>query len=313
MTLEETLNSYGSKKKPFFFCINFDMTQWEVHTLKDLPSNIKYEINHNLSKSTSKYLLEKTPINKTLYKNKFLKLQEEITNGNTYLTNLTTQTNIKTKLSLDELYESSNAKFKLYFKDKFICFSPERFIKCSDNKIFTYPMKGTIDASIPNAKEKILNNIKEKAEHTMVVDLLRNDLSIVSKDVQVTKFRYCETIKAGEKELIQVSSQIQGKLSNDWHNNIGNILTSLLPAGSITGTPKKQTVQIIKDIEAHQRDFFTGIFGVFDGQNLDSAVMIRFIEQNNKNELTYKSGGGITCDSQLNNEYQEMIDKVYIP
>ena len=313
MTLEETLNLYGSKKEPFFFCISFDMTKWEVHNLKDLPKDIKYEINDNLEKSTKKSLLEKTPVSKIDYKDKFLKIQNEIENGNTYLTNLTSQTKIKTKLSLLELFENSNAKFKLYFRDKFICFSPERFIKCKDNQISTYPMKGTIDASIPNAQEKILEDIKEKAEHTMVVDLLRNDLSIVSSNVQVKKFRYCETIDAGDKELLQVSSEITGDLENDWQKNIGTIITSILPAGSISGTPKKQTLKIIDKIEEYDRDFFTGIFGIFDGQTLDSAVMIRFIEQNNNKNLIYKSGGGITSDSNIDNEYNEMIDKVYIP
>ncbi len=312
MTLKETLNSFGSKKEPFFFCINYDMSKWEVTKLSNLPNNIKFQIDDS-NKPVSKYLLNKTSISKKDYKNKFDKIQNEIRQGNTYLANLTTVTKINTKKSLNQLYDMANSKFKLFFKDEFICFSPERFIKCIDNKIFTYPMKGTIDANIPNAKEKILNDSKELAEHTMVVDLLRNDLSIVSSNVKVDEFRYCEKINAGEKELIQVSSKISGKLQKNWQNNIGDILTSILPAGSITGTPKKQTVKIIKKTENYDREFFTGIFGVFDGKNLDSAVMIRFIQKDKKGNLIYKSGGGITCDSDINNEYQEMIDKVYVP
>lgn len=312
MDLREKLNFLGSKREPFFFCISYDMTKWEVHKLSQLPDNIKYSMNnvHNNHKINNN--LYKNPISFDDYKIKFEKIQHQIKEGNTYLTNLTTQTNINTKYSLEDLYNMANAKFKLYFKDEFICFSPERFIECHDNKIFTYPMKGTIDAKIKNAKELILNDKKELAEHTMVVDLLRNDLSIISKNVQVDKFRYCETIAAGDTELIQVSSQISGDLSTNWQNNIGNILTSILPAGSITGTPKNKTIKIIKQIELYDRDFFTGIFGVFDGTNLDSAVMIRFIQKNDKN-LVYKSGGGITSDSQVHKEYQEMLDKIYIP
>jgi para-aminobenzoate synthetase component 1 len=85
-----------------------------------------------------------------------------------------------------------------------------------------------------------------------------------------------------------------------------------LPAGSISGAPKKKTVEIIKDAEGYERGYFTGIFGIFDGKDLDSSVMIRFIESIDS-KLCYKSGGGITFMSKPELEYQEMIDKVYVP
>ena len=173
-------------------------------------------------------------------------------------------------------------------------------------------MKGTIDASFPSASETILNDIKEMAEHTMAVDLLRNDLSIVSSKVRVNKFRYVEKINAGSKELLQISSEIQGDLDPSWPNNIGNILDNLLPAGSITGTPKKNTIKILEDIENYDRKYYTGIAGVFDGEKLETFVLIRFIE-NIQDTLFYKSGGGITCDSICKNEYEELSDKIYIP
>jgi para-aminobenzoate synthetase component 1 len=172
-------------------------------------------------------------------------------------------------------------------------------------------MKGTIDATIDNAKEKILTDKKEMAEHIMIVDLLRNDLNMVAKDVKVDKFRYVTKISAGDKKLLQVSSKISGKLENNWQDNLGEILKKLLPAGSITGTPKKSTVDIIESIEDYNRGFYSGIFGVFDGNSLDSAVMIRYIE-NIDNKLFYKSGGGITLDSNVALEYKELIDKIYI-
>ena len=80
----------------------------------------------------------------------------------------------------------------------------------------------------------------------------------------------------------------------------------------MTGAPKKKTVELITAIEPEPRDYFTGVFGVFDGKNLDSAVMIRMIEQR-PNGFYYRSGGGITYRSIPAQEYQEMIDKVYIP
>ncbi len=312
MNLKEQMNFYGSKKEPFLFIINYDMSSYDIIPLDSIPKDIKYKINITDNHKPHQNFIEKTTIPFNKYKKKFNKIQEEILNGNTYLANLTTETLIQSKLNLNELYNVSNAKFKLYYKDKFICFSPERFCKIEKNKIYTYPMKGTIDANIKNAKEIILSDKKELAEHTMVVDLLRNDLSIISKDVKVEDFRYCEEIKAGEKELLQISSKISGKLENNWQSRVGEIITSLLPAGSITGTPKRKTIEILKKIEDYDRGYYTGIFGVFNGEMLDSSVMIRYIEKEN-DRLIYKSGGGITSDSNIDAEYQEMKDKVYIP
>lgn len=294
--------------------ISYDLSNYYVKPLKDLPQDIKYEI---LSKDKSQKIKNKTlkkhPISFDEYKKKFDYVQEQIARGNSYLLNLTAKTKIDTSLTLNEIYDEANAKFKLKFKDEFVCFSPERFIKIKKDKIFTYPMKGTIDASVSNASVKILGDMKEMAEHTMVVDLLRNDLGIVSNKVRVEKFRYIDEIDAGEKKLLQVSSKISGELEKDWNEKIGDILTSLLPAGSITGTPKKKTVEILKEVEEYDRGYYTGIFGVFDGKSLDSSVMIRFIQKDKDGKLFYKSGGGITCDSNVLLEYQELLDKIYIP
>ena len=260
--------------------------------------------------------MQKFPISFDEYKKKFDYLQEQIQNGNTYLCNLTSKTQIKTGYSLDEIYKNVQSIFKIRFQNEdenFVCFSPEKFVQINDNKIFTYPMKGTIDSSILNAKEKILANKKEMAEHTMVVDLLRNDLGIIATNVRVDDFRYIDEINAGEKKLLQVSSKISAKLENNWHEKIGDIFVSLLPAGSISGTPKRKTVEILEKIEAYERGFYTGIFGYFDGKELQSFVLIRFIEEDKKGNKYYKSGGGITCDSDAFEEYQELIDKVYLP
>jgi para-aminobenzoate synthetase component 1 len=206
----------------------------------------------------------------------------------------------------------ANAPYKLRVGKEFVCFSPEPFITIKENRIHTFPMKGTIDANIPNAIDKIIKNPKELAEHIMIVDLLRNDLGIVSNNVKVEQFRYITTIEIGSKKLHQVSSHISGQLPENWKNNIGEILYSLLPAGSISGTPKKKSVEIIEEIEGYKRGYFSGIFGYFDGKNLYSAVSIRYIEQTSQG-MIYKSGGGITADSTANSEYQELIDKIYIP
>jgi para-aminobenzoate synthetase component 1 len=311
LNLKDTLNHYGETRTPFFFCISFDLSSWEVVPINDIENDIFFSINSEKSTHNS-INLEKEFVPYTIYEKQFNKVIENIKKGNTYLLNLTTQTQIKNKLNLEKIYKDSNAKYKLYYKNKFVSFSPETFIKISNNKIKTYPMKGTIDASIPNAKEKILNNKKELAEHIMIVDLLRNDLNMVSQNVRLEKFRYIDEISAGKKKLLQVSSKIVGDLDNTWHENIGNIILPLLPAGSISGTPKKKTIELIQEIESYERGFFSGIWGVYNGNTLDTSILIRYIE-NNASSLVYKSGGGITLDSDCKAEYQEMKDKVYIP
>jgi para-aminobenzoate synthetase component 1 len=173
-------------------------------------------------------------------------------------------------------------------------------------------MKGTISATIPDAAETILADRKELYEHNTIVDLIRNDLAMVSTNVKVDRFRYVERIKSLKGDLLQVSSEISGELPDDYLCRLGTILFTLLPAGSVTGAPKESTVKIILEAESYERGFYTGIFGYFDGRSLDSAVMIRFIEFT-ENGPVYKSGGGITALSDLKSEYEEMIQKVYVP
>ena len=307
------LNSLGKKKEPFLFITDFKAKKLEVILLKDLVTqDIEFSIDESFKVIPHLKTLKKYPINFDIYQHKFNRVIEKIKAGDTYLLNLTQPTKIECRHTLKEIFSDANAHYKLRYKDKFVCFSPEKFIQIERDRIHTYPMKGTIDASIPLAQEKILCDDKEMAEHVMVVDLLRNDLSIVSTDVKVEKFRYITSIETGEKKLLQVSSHISGFVGNDWYSRVGDILESLLPAGSISGAPKKSTLEIISKIEEYERGYFSGVFGVFDGEKLDSGVMIRFIEKTD-NGYIYKSGGGITLDSDVKLEYNELLDKVYLP
>jgi para-aminobenzoate synthetase component 1 len=150
------------------------------------------------------------------------------------------------------------------------------------------------------------------AEHVTIVDLLRNDLSEVAENVQVTRFRYVDEIRTIHKDLLQVSSEIRGDLPVDYIQHIGDILLKLLPAGSVSGAPKRKTLEIIRAAEKEPRGYYTGVMGLFDGSVLESGVMIRFMEYVG-NDLYYRSGGGITIQSNAELEYQEAIDKIYVP
>lgn len=307
------MNNYGSERKPFLFIVDFEMQKPIVLSVDEVSqSGVRFAIGKKETQLISKSIVFNTnPIDLERYTESFNYVVEQISLGNSYLTNLTFPTKIETNLSLEEIYTYSNARYKLLIENEFVVFSPECFVKIEDGIISSYPMKGTIDASIPKAEEIILSDEKEMAEHITIVDLIRNDLSIVAKNVRVEKFRYIDKIETNKKSLLQVSSKISGDLQNGYNERIGDVIFSMLPAGSISGAPKKKTIEIIKHAENEKRGYYTGVFGYFDGNNLDSAVMIRFIEQTQKG-MYYRSGGGITFMSNLKSEFQELIDKVYV-
>lgn len=311
----DRLNLCGKKGEPFVFLIDFEgNTPLLFHPNEtesvfwQTPHHSNF-VKRNIQKKLEHWKVE--PVSFENYKIGFDLIQNSIHNGDTYLLNYTRPTKVECNLNLEEIFHSSTAAYKIFLKNHFVCFSPEIFVKIDKNQISSYPMKGTIDASIKNAKEKILNNSKELAEHNTIVDLIRNDLSLVAENVRVEKFRYLERIKTKQRDLWQVSSKITGELPENYAENIGDIIFTMLPAGSISGAPKQKTVEIIKAAENYVRGFYTGIFCYFDGENLDSCVLIRYIENNN-GKLVYKSGGGITFKSDAQSEYDEMLKKVYL-
>lgn len=309
----EQMNELGAEKVPFFFMIDFLKEKGEVIPLEDLSSDIQFSMHEDqLNTLPIDFSFDKFPISAKEYQKQFKIVHDHLLFGNSYLTNLTCTTPINTNLSLQQIYTHTQAKYKLNYKNQFVCFSPEIFVQIKDGKIASYPMKGTIDVAIDDARSKILNDEKEAAEHATIVDLIRNDLSLVANEVTVTKYRYIDELITNEKRLLQVSSEIVGQLPTNYHEQLGTIFDQLLPAGSICGAPKKKTVEIILEAENYNRNFYTGVFGIFDGKNVDSAVMIRFIERENE-QLIFKSGGGITAKSDCESEYNEMIQKVYVP
>ena len=241
-------------------------------------------------------------------------------------------------------YLKEEAQNKAHLKEEkieenltpFVCFSPETFVRIKGGRIYSYPMKGTLDASLPNAEKLLMEDQKEAAEHATIVDLIRNDLSRVAEDVRVDKYRYVDVLHTNKGDILQTSSEISGRLPEDYPHHLGEILDAQLPAGSITGAPKDKTMQIIQEAEGYDRGFYTGIMGIYDQGELNSAVMIRFIEEETspvdfeadgkKNfkanagkkpkesrKLYFKAGGGITSKSDCRREYEEVIQKIYLP
>lgn len=313
------MNRLGRKREPFFFLLDFLMRKPVVIPLKNWNTQLGAfrfgdfaSPGQTFPPPPATFFFEKNPLPLEAYAAIFDKVKAEILYGNSYLLNLTQPTPVASNLTLENIFAESEAPFKLLWGNEFVVFSPERFVRLEGSRIFAHPMKGTISAGVENAAEKILGDYKEKAEHYTIVDLIRNDLNMVAKEVRVQRFRYLSEVETHRGKLLQVSSEIAGELPENWREKIGDLLFTLLPAGSISGAPKQKTIEIILNTEGYERGYYTGVFGVFDGEVLDSAVCIRFIENQN-GKLVFKSGGGITALSDLQTEYQELTDKVYVP
>lgn len=310
------MNETGKAMKSFLFAVDFEMEKGFFIPDPLSQSEVLFDIKgisntHTLPLPIS-YLFESSPEEWITYQQRFNIVMEGLKQGDSYLTNLTIKTPLRTSLSLGEIFHFSKADYKLFLPHQWVCFSPECFVRIKQGKIYTFPMKGTIDAGLPDARETVLNDPKETAEHNTIVDLLRNDLSRIATSVKVSRFRYIDELQTNKGPILQVSSEIEGVLPENHLDYIGDLFFELLPAGSVSGAPKEATLRIIREAEKEPRGYYTGVAGYFDGEMLESFVLIRFIEQQ-ESHFFFRSGGGITAHSNCQKEYEEVIQKVYLP
>lgn len=317
---QERMNRLGAERRPFLFVVDYRATKAYVEPFDEVNGDeILFDFNGvtNVT-SAPPDMLPASPVWKTFpepfksYERAFETVRRNLFAGNSFLVNLTRCTPVDTNLGLKDLFLHSKALYKLWVKDSFTLFSPEIFVRMAQGRIASHPMKGTIDAAYPDAERILMDDTKEAAEHATIVDLIRNDLSMVASAVSVSRYRYVDRLETNRGAILQTSSEIVGELPSDYADRLGDVFFPLLPAGSITGAPKIKTMQIIDEAEGYERGFYTGVMGCFDGERLDSAVMIRFVEQID-GRLYFKSGGGITCRSDAMSEYEEVIRKIYVP
>ena len=316
---KQRMNDLAEQAVPFLFIIDYDAKRAVVKPESEVDANeLKYCFNGIGNATQTSHPTNNDiewrikPPTEAEYQHSFNIVRDAMLAGNSYLANLTCRVGLQTNLSLLDLYHTANARYRLWMKDKLVCFSPETFVKISQGEIHSYPMKGTAEDVSPLSAEQLLANEKEAAEHATIVDLIRNDLSMVASNVRVERYRYVERLNTHRGPLLQTSSEIKGQLMPHLTQRPGDVIFSQLPAGSITGAPKKKTVEIIAEAENYRRDFYTGVMGRWDNGELDSAVMIRFIDQHD-GKLYFKAGGGITAKSNWKDEYHEVIEKVYAP
>ncbi|MEG1737092.1 MAG: aminodeoxychorismate synthase component I [Odoribacter sp.] len=316
--VRQEMNRCGARGKPFLFGVDFEMEHGffvenpmddcQIPFVAGRVTNV-----HELPEASVRPVPRLDIVNPDApaYWEQFEKVRSGLLRGDSFLLNLTAKTTISTNLSLEQIFRYSHARYKLLLPDRLVCFSPESFVRINGDEILSYPMKGTIDATLPEAATLLLENYKEECEHYTIVDLIRNDLNRVADGVRVKRFRYVEKIHTLHGEILQTSSEIAGRLPSGYRSTIGDLIFKLLPAGSISGAPKPSTLALIRKAEEQPRGYYSGVFGYFDGQNLDSAVMIRYIEKEG-NRYFFRSGGGITINSKVEEEYQEMLEKIYL-
>jgi para-aminobenzoate synthetase component I len=188
--------------------------------------------------------------------------------------------------------------------------SPERFLTVRGGEVETCPIKGTRphvhDIMMDRAyKNELKNSEKDRAENTMIVDLLRNDLAKCCEPASITVTDLCKLETFAH--VHHLVSTIKGKLHKD--KTAIDLLRGCFPGGSITGAPKIRAMEIIEEIEPTRRGPYCGAIGYigFDG-NMDTNILIRTLIYNN-NSVSLQVGGGIVMDSDPNAEYQETFDK----
>ncbi len=251
------------------------------------------------------------------YRRAFKKVKQYIEDGDVYQINFTHRLEGKTDSNARDLFcslsSSSQSDFQAYIEgDDFeiLSLSPERFIRVTKGYIETLPIKGTRPRGNTTKEDEVnrkdlLNNPKDAAELNMITDLMRNDLGAISEVSSVS----VEAIREMRRypTLWHANSKITGKLIHDVSPIAA--LISVLPGGSITGCPKKRSMEIIDELEVKRRNIYYGsIFSIKPNGDLDSNTAIRTILKKDKN-VYLSVGGGIVYDSTEGGEYQESLDK----
>jgi anthranilate synthase component 1 len=187
--------------------------------------------------------------------------------------------------------------------------SPEAQLQISKGKVSINPIAGTFrrtgnDEEDRQLAEKLSKDPKENAEHVMLVDLARNDLSRNASQVQVELFREVQFYS----HVIHLVSKVTGKLPEQ--SNPVKVLGDSFPAGTLSGAPKYKAMELIDRYENQNRGYYGGAIGYigFDG-SLNHAIMIRsFLSKNNT--LFYQAGAGIVAASNEESELQELANKL---
>ncbi|MBS9779978.1 MAG: chorismate-binding protein [Moraxellaceae bacterium] len=342
---EQMITNYFQQNQPTAFFAHYDIyltfqqkenkqENWQLHCTSDESQANIEQIYQWLQRQIISFQkehfsqlkpLKLTPTwNKADYQNAFQKTQKHLYQGDCYQINLTQAWQGKLKNNqlsdyLPILHKKTNAPFASYLgleNFEILSCSPELFFTFNkiNNKIniTTKPIKGTRPrGTTPQEDEKLkselANSEKDLAENVMIVDLLRNDLAKYSETgtVKVPKLFAIESFS----NVHHMVSTVTSTLRKEVHSL--QALFGSLPAGSITGAPKKSSVAIIHELESGARGAYCGTMGYlnFDGTG-QWNVLIRTLQADKDGNISLWAGGGITVGSECEAEYQECLDKV---
>lgn len=256
-------------------------------------------------------------VNESAYEEAFLRIQHYLREGDCYQVNyarhFTARVTGDAFAGYCRLREFNSAPFSAYLNLPFaqvMSSSPERFLRVTDRRVETRPIKGTRPRSMDvttdhKLAEELRLSLKDRAENLMIVDLLRNDLgrSCQPGSVRVPELFTVESFAT----VHHLVSTVTGELSED--KDAIDLLRGAFPGGSITGAPKRRAMEIIEELETHRRGIYCGAIGYIgcDG-NMDTNIAIRTLVHRD-GEITFWAGGGIVVDSNLQSEFQETLDK----
>lgn len=267
-------------------------------------------------------------MDKASYIEKFNKVQEYLLSGDCYQINLAQRFSAQYQGNEFQAYlalrEANKAPFSAFIRldnAAILSVSPERFLRLSQGKVQSKPIKGTMPRSSDKAQDiknaEILKaSPKDNAENLMIVDLLRNDISrsCVAGSVKVPKLFDIESFPA----VHHLVSTVEGELADDKYAT--DLLRGAFPGGSITGAPKIRAMEIIEELEPHRRSVYCGSIGYLSNcGTMDTSITIRTLICQQDSQQTDNSaigtihcwaGGGLVADSTAQSEYQETFDKV---
>jgi len=338
--IEIEYNSYNADNKEFSIKLTepeilikiienevlLSSTTYSPQQLEDYVADISNILIHTTAVPRSATISIQSEIDFNEYSEKFNNIIEYITKGDVYELNLC----VNHHLTIDNIYDSLfkyyqkaiqtklAPPFSAYIKDEnrqVLCLSMERFLAKTGNKLISQPIKGTrprhqnedLDAKLAIELE---NSIKDRAENIMIVDLVRNDLSKISKNGTVTVDELCSVYSYSS--VHQMISTISAELLPNY--NFPDVISALFPAGSMTGAPKSSAMQIIKELEPSFRNLYSGNIGyIAPNGDFDLNVVIRTLFWNNvESQPTAFAGGAITIDSEVIEEWTEIQNKMNV-
>lgn len=286
---------YPAAKATVFVLESYNICK--MNELSDLFSNPpSFKTQFNLLTSQNEFI------------EKVLFIKKEISKGRIYQTNLTSPLKATTEKPAIELFFSYEKKYNGSYKAYLpltscdvLCYSPELFLKKSADTLLSRPIKGST-GSDKDFTENLIKNKKEDAELSMIVDLLRNDLNSLSE------VHRAEVNTHRAKIELNYIQHTYSEISVKNHDSLPFILQKLMPGGSISGCPKKESLLVIRETEIYKRQVYTGSIGWWQKNDFCLNLAIRtFIKSDNA--LFYHAGCGVVYDSNPENEWQEYLLK----